>query len=294
MRYHKSKTFLVALIPVWISCIDSSNAQNAVLDQAIKDYYAGDYQNAAGHLGEAEAAEFNNPKLHYFLANSYIHLNQKDAAIREYRIAYALEPEGEVGSLSKQALALCGVDQGQGQASKLKDKPRGPAERHLLDDPLLKGAFARLQQNSENIKQTANSTAQAQASGLGKLADIQDQMLRRSTQETIDDLINSRGRHSNTGPLIDQTRSDSTARGQSMQRDFDNQRNLVINNGRRRVSAIDETANNLQQLMSEPAKPGHVKLSPLGTNIYVRNYDQVPPAETQPVVQTMPPQTTPQ
>lgn len=96
------------------------------------DYRNHDYNEAVGHLGAALPTEFNNANLHYHLANCMVHLHQKEAAIREYRIAYALQPTGKVGRYSKQCLHLFGID-AEGKmvskaASKEKDKhPEEPA-----------------------------------------------------------------------------------------------------------------------------------------------------------------------
>jgi hypothetical protein len=290
MWKQKLPSTLVTLVLSASISVGMVRAENAVLEQAIKDYYAGDYQTAAGHLGEAESAEFNNAKLHYFLANSFVHLKQKDAAIREYRIAYALEPTGEVGELSKQALVLCGVETastGKGALSNANGLGKS-----VIDDPLLKAAFARLQQSSDGIKQAASQDAQARASGLSKLSDVQEQMLRRNLQDMIDDIEHSHNR--SRASSIEEARDEAQARFQSMQRSYESQKNGFVNAGRRRVSAIDETASNLQLLMNEPAKPGHMKLSPLGTNLYVRNYDQVPYSENnKAITETKAPQTTP-
>jgi len=289
MWNRKLTSILVTLALSASISVGKARAENAVLEQAIKDYYAGDYQTAVGHLGEAEAAEFNNAKLHYFLANSYVHLKQKDAAIREYRIAYALEPTGEVGDLSKQALVLCGVE--TANAGKGAPSNTTASGKRLMDDPLLKAAFARLQQTSDGIKQAASQDAQARASGVSKLSDVQEQMLRKNMQDIIDDIEHGRSR--SKASSIDEVKDEAQARSQSMQRAYDSQKNGFVNAGRRRVSAIDETASNLQLLMNEPAKPGHMKLSPVGTNLYVRNYNEVPYSDAKPTQETKALRTTP-
>src|SRR5271156_1136145 len=121
---HPSRIGLPLLIALAVSATSApfALADNPYLLQGIKEYYAGDYLNAAGHFGEAESADFNDPKLHYYLANTYVHMNQRDAAVREYRIAYALEPTGEVGTLSKNALILCGAEKESAPEKNSKDK----------------------------------------------------------------------------------------------------------------------------------------------------------------------------
>jgi tetratricopeptide (TPR) repeat protein len=247
---------------------------NPFMLQGIKEYYAGDYLNAAGHFGEAESADFNDPKLHYFLANTFAHLNQREAAVREYRIAYALEPTGEVGILSKNALVLCGAEKELATTDK-GGKEAAPGKT-LPDDPRLKEALSRLQQASESIKQTASVSAQTQAAGISKMSDLQTELLRKHTQDLIDDLRHIR--HVG-GSLAEEAKSEGTAKEQNMQRYYEHSKSEALSSGKKRASAIDESANNLQQLLNEPSKPGHVKLTPTGTNLYVRNYEFPPEQE---------------
>src|SRR5262249_42714207 len=92
-------------------------------------------------LGAALNSDFNNPVLHYYMANSFLHLKQTEAAIREFRIAYALEPNKEVGKFSKDALATLGVDEGPKSFSLMPETnkkmlllPPEPPPRDLLTD----------------------------------------------------------------------------------------------------------------------------------------------------------------
>lgn len=61
--------------------------------------------DAVGLLGQAQSAEFNNPVLHYYLANALSKINQKNDAIREYKVALALQPEGQLADYCQKALS---------------------------------------------------------------------------------------------------------------------------------------------------------------------------------------------
>jgi hypothetical protein len=87
-----------------------------MLKQGIDEFRTGKYQDAAGHLGAALSTDFNDPVLHYYLGSTYVRLNQRDGAVREFRIAFALNPDSEAGRLSKQALSMLGVDTGGSSA----------------------------------------------------------------------------------------------------------------------------------------------------------------------------------
>lgn len=74
------------------------------------EYRLRQFSDAANDLGAALPSEFNNPILHYYYANCMVHLHHKEAAIREYRIAYALQPIGTIGEYCKQCLDRFGID----------------------------------------------------------------------------------------------------------------------------------------------------------------------------------------
>jgi hypothetical protein len=93
-----------------ISSNGSVRADSALVKQGIKDFNAGDYENAVGHLGAALSTDFNDARLHYYLGSSYVHLKQSESATREFRIAYALEPTTEVGKFAHKALVALGVE----------------------------------------------------------------------------------------------------------------------------------------------------------------------------------------
>ncbi|HEY9755866.1 MAG TPA: hypothetical protein V6C97_11935 [Oculatellaceae cyanobacterium] len=87
------------------------------MDEGIREYSEGKYTDALGHLNDALNSEFSSAKLHYYMGSCYMKLKRKEAAIREFRIAFALEPKSTPGKYAKQALALMGVDLDTGSSS---------------------------------------------------------------------------------------------------------------------------------------------------------------------------------
>lgn len=84
--------------------------KDSLLSKAIRQYRCRQFGNAANDLGAALPSEFNNPLLHYYYANCMVHLRHKESAIREYRIAYALQPTGTIGEYCKLCLDRFGID----------------------------------------------------------------------------------------------------------------------------------------------------------------------------------------
>ena len=84
--------------------------KEAAFVRAMKLYRHRMWADAAEDFGAALPSEFNNPLLHYYYANCMVHLKHKEAAIREYRIAYALQPVGTIGQYCKLCLDKFGID----------------------------------------------------------------------------------------------------------------------------------------------------------------------------------------
>jgi tetratricopeptide (TPR) repeat protein len=258
----------VAIILAIFSCSTPAvRAENKYLEQGIKEYNAGDFMSAVGHLGEAESQDFNDAKLHYYLANAFVRIKQLDAAIREYRIGYALEPDGPVGAMCKQALDRCQPDLAlQGKDGKDANKSSMPPL-----DPVLKQALDHLQSQREDLKSNQASAAHAQASSMSKFTDAQSEALRRNTQDVIDSLRGYR----RSGGAVQQAQQDMSARQELINKAYQSQKANAASATRQRASAIEESESNLEKLLNEQPKAGSVRLAPAGTNLYIRNY--VPP-----------------
>ena len=102
----------IATVIVILAQASCARAESPLLTEGVAEYRTGKYADAAEHLSKAIAADFNNATLHYYLGSTYIRLNRREAATREFRIAFALQPDEQVGRLSRQALALLGVETG--------------------------------------------------------------------------------------------------------------------------------------------------------------------------------------
>ena len=89
-----------------------ARAENTLFTDGVAEYRTGKYREAVEHLSKAVSADFNNATIHYYLGSAYVRLKQTEPATREFRIAFALQPDDKVGRLSRQALALLGVETG--------------------------------------------------------------------------------------------------------------------------------------------------------------------------------------
>jgi tetratricopeptide (TPR) repeat protein len=253
----------------------SALADNPLLTQGIREYTAGDYANAAGHLGAALSTDYNNAKLHYYLASAYSHLNQRDDAVREYRIAYALQPEGEVGGYAKQALTTLGASTSE---KKTDDSPSGPAgtassaggaNKNVPGqyDPYMDRAMSGLQQQADKEKSLRTDTGQTAANNAERTG---KDVLQRSQNDAAD----AYRRFSRSGrPYPVTLPADVSRQLDSMKHMYDSQKNGYLNSAQQEAQEIQKTSENLQSLLNDKPKAGESKLVPQGTNLFIRNYE---------------------
>ncbi len=227
--------------------ISPAYSANKHLLQGIQDYRDGDFATAAGNLGAAMPTEFNNPMLHYYMGNCCVHLKQMETAVREFRIAYALDPTGQVGKFAKQALDYLDVD-AHGQA--LTKKAQQRIEPKL--DPAMERALATLD------KQTANGNPYS------RLKPKQDQApwwMHQKSNDVPPELAK----------YLD-----------SLRQQYETNQPSGLQRYTRPPTEMQKSADNLKSLLQEKPKDGKHHLSPHGTNLYTRNYNQ-PVAEQKPV-----------
>lgn len=227
-------------------------AENAAMTEGIEAFKEGDFKLAESRLGCAQAAEFSNPVYHYYLANTYIKLNKKELAIQEYRISFALAPEKEVGKLSKQALISLGLESEEKKAAKA-DLPK---VKEPPKDLVLEHAKSSLQQQAENAKNSTRSKGERDAM---EAARVQSEAIAKAQKELEDNIAKGKGNKESLKQL------------QQLKQYYDSQR-TSLERGNSRAQEIQKSADNLQTLLDEKKPIGTRKLSPVGTNLYVRNY----------------------
>lgn len=244
--------------------ISPALALSPAFKEGIDAYNQGDYKTANGRLGEALSQDFNNANLHYYMANTFVHLNQREAAVREFRIAYALEPEKEVGKLSKMALKYMGVETSDAAA----DKPKAPAlPAPPKVDPNLQKAMSGLRSQVDRERDLNDRTA-SEAAGMASKngADFYSKQ-RKDLMDALKSL--PRGRMSSLS-------QDTLKQLESMRNQYESMGNRHMENAASRNRELQRTADNLQNLMNDKHKGN--KLSPTGTNLYIRNYQSESPS----------------
>jgi len=166
-RLKKNTKFLAASSILFCSNFLPVYGESPFLRKGIEAYTAGDFSKAAGDFGAAESAEFNNPVMHYYLANTLAQLKDRDGAIREYRIAYAIDPDGDVGRQCRLALSVYGADMfGSKPKRNSKDPTTSFGKITFSSDPVIQQAVLSMHKQVDqltsdyiynNISPTANN-----------------------------------------------------------------------------------------------------------------------------------------
>lgn len=240
----------------------SAESDKELVKQGIKAFNNGEYRKTIQLMGGALSSEFNNPVVHYYLANAYAETGKTEAAIREYRIAHALGPDTDAGKFSKLALEkLTGDFQ--------KEKP----EPSMVKAPPVPPPSRREQELNRTL-----DSLDKQASNAGSSHSIQSQQRADSYSRLADDVVN-KTRLEMLKDMAGRTRNPRLTRDHMRQleqlREAYNKRQAnQLSSGNRKVSEIHRTSENLKNLLQdESGQKGH-HLQSRGTNLYVRNYGE--------------------
>ncbi len=261
----------------------SALADPNFLKQGIAEFNAGNYSDASGHLGAALSTDFNNSVLHYYLGNCYVHMKQREAAIREFRIAYALDPDKDVGKYAKQALAGLNAD-GPASATAATPNPNADAAAKAAVDKLLDlkskpGGW--MPTGGLPVPPPIGSTPGADPNKpLPPLQPGQKVEVGRGGR-----LFEPTPTPTPTPPTPTTSTANDTARQQleALRKLYEGNRYVPTT---RTNQEIQKTADNLRELMTQQTKPGGHHLVPAGTNLYIRNYQTAPPDGAQPPLPT--------
>lgn len=264
----KTRASLLLVLSLSLPLIISQDV-HAQMSPEMKDgiiaYKQGQYKSAVTSLMGALNTEFNNATLHYYLGNSFVHLKQPDSAIREFRIAYALAPDQEVGKFSKEALTNLGVDLSVGAAP----APYVPPKPVHRPDPIIAEALESLRKQSEQAQRY-----ESQANDF--LTRDAEQRQQRELERQRNEMLQGNGSWRRGRGFVpsDKLPTDSQNRLDGLKSNFENQLNTRRQSGNAKVNELRRTEENLERLLNEktPTRSG-VKIKPAGTNLYTRNYE---------------------
>src|SRR5215470_3941918 len=140
-----SAILLSGFVPTWAMAASP-------FGQAVQEYSAGRYQSALADIDRALGTEPHSALLHYYKANSLAHLNRHELAVKEYRLSYALDPDGDTASYCLIALRAYG-----------ETVDAQPALSASAGQQVTSQALAKIQQEAQSASQSALQEGKAAA-----------------------------------------------------------------------------------------------------------------------------------
>ncbi len=268
-----SRLFSIGAIAAILSAVPFHAAKAATLAPEVREgisaYNKADYKSAVISFSSALNTEFNNAVVHYYLGNCFIKLNQPESAIREFRIAYAIAPDAEVGQYSKEALKVFGIDSdASGSAA---DDPAGASAKTKTapkTNPALDQAIKSLRKQTFFAK---DNEARMNEITSREVQKRNEERLQRAKQEAERNSV----RYSRKGRATQVPMSNESKKMlDDLKNQFDSELAARKKNMDTRGDELQRSATNLENLLMEQkiSKPGP-KLKPEGTNLYIRNYE---------------------
>lgn len=253
-------------------CFGSASAANdhhlnPYLVQGVELYKAGNYRESITKFCMALNSEFENAVLHYYMANAMVNIKQRESAIREFRIAYALSPRGEVGILSRQALSFLGADNYEDGVSKVvagktKEKPKEPPV-----DPVFSKTLQMLKKQADDagLESKFMTPAEQEANR------VLDENIKKSKAAAVDAILKANPDDIHIpAEAVEHLNRAKHLSSEKVRR---------AGHAYRKSGNIKDTADSLQTLLSEKDSKTAPRLVPHGTNLYIRNYKSQPPKQ---------------
>lgn len=231
------------------------------LKKGIELYKAGRYREAVSQFGLALPREFSNAVLHYYLANTFINLNQNEAAIREFRIAYALAPRREAGQMSRKALSYLGADNFDDGIEKVVEKPSSKKEEKALEavDPVFAKTLEMLKRQAVNSPSLSNATSVEK-----EISNRIDETIKKNKAAMADALERANP---------DDLKVPKEVRDQLTQiKLLNDAKYKILGRMSKMGDSVRDSADSLQALLKEKNSRSAPRLVPHGTNLYIRNY----------------------
>jgi tetratricopeptide (TPR) repeat protein len=249
----------------------------SLLKQAITEYRTGDYTSSAGHFYAVLTTEFNNPQIHYYMASCYAHMKDTESAVREFRIAYALAPQTQVGYFASKALKIYGVNRTEGAPLKtlmedsLRANPKAAPDPSCAAAPAPPPIVGPPSVSDQSISLIKSQLEKEKSSKLEQSHRMADQIANQR-DDRMDKLVTAAGGNLSADPKqrerdILSLPDDVKSLLNKLKQEYDGRTNSQLGLGKQQSEMLEQSAANLQDLIER-----HHSVDAAGSNLYVRNY----------------------
>ncbi|MCA9802488.1 MAG: hypothetical protein KC777_11015 [Cyanobacteria bacterium HKST-UBA02] len=267
MQIHKPTLKLISLIALATFAIPPSGAATSYMSRAMELYNSGHYGKAKETLIEIVCANPRYWPAHYQLANTYLRLNDKTAAQFEYEWCLKFCRDKKVRRKCEEAIAVLTNNPDLAPSRVALTKAREHLDKEL----------SKIGQDRVNeARQTANQEkSQILAEGEARAKAVRNSIDSRVEQarENSDSWIFTGGIE-RSGMISRDTYNQIINEANDQAKYFEDEAKRAARNVK--TPGQDDTTEGLRSQLAQPAGPSGVKLSPQGTNLYIRNYQTRP------------------
>lgn len=237
------------------------------LKQGISNYERGKFEAASVSLSAAVNKDPYNPISHYYLANTFLQLHDKSAAIKEYASCFSLDPFGLAGQYSRDALVSL-------QASPVASSAREDKNRVALDTAKsVRQAVTCIDKQTNEKGKSHQVSGQISARIASDAATVQAEYVTRQANDLVAEITAANPKlPPNVQDDLEDIRQKALHRASWIREDAQQQAHRRVAMAARHSEYTEKAASNLMALIAENPKAGHVKVKAAGTNLYVRNY----------------------
>ena len=256
----------------------------SLLSTGIAFYEKHDYAKAADSLRKAVNSDPYNAISHYYLANSYLQLGDRKNAASEYFTCFDLDPFGQAGQYSRDALKQLGGASVSGGSSAAN--PGGGLQQTAPDSGAsIRNAVGSIGRQTTEKGKFNQASSQICARLVSDNATIYATRVSQSAEELVAELRESHRGHLPEGveDELQEIRQKALFKAAWIREDAQRQANRRIALAKNRSELVENSATNLMSLIAENPQAGHVKLKAAGTNLYVRNYAMDPLPKPEPL-----------
>ncbi len=297
----KSTASLSSVLALALATTLTANSSLAVdnLAQGEALYAKGDYKKAEQIIRAEILAHPKNAAAYYLLGNILVSLSSTSEAIRQYKTAASLDPSGTAGAYSKQALNNLGFTSPNSSFATRQTVGSSGSSAFNDDTQLLKKSVSSISAETNQAEQRVNAELDQKLAEINREAERKIASLKQDMQEQISAngsatyayrlrpyQYNSEKERVYTGNLYGQPRmiynpeelnapirQDFDAKIQAVRDDADRRGAELKASYKEKLAAIEDQAVTLDRQYLSGSHSTNIKLTPMGTNTFVRTYE---------------------
>lgn len=271
----------VALLPLFLMfsfALIGANGAFALNDDALNSaknfYLVGDYQKAYAAIVTFEINNKANSEAHYIKANCLVQLGRNDLAQHEYRMVTQLSPNSSTAkyaSLALQRMSKAGLI--------LQKGPQRAVGSSIKSGKVPAGTLELIRFQAARAKERALETGDAASKDERIKADSQG----RSERERVERMAQTGTARGDQPPLsaaeISAMRERAAHNAEILKQIGEAKAARHEREAQEKRDELQRQAEDLERQLTDDNYNKHrdIKLNPVGTNLYIRNYAQIPP-----------------